>query len=57
MKKLRTILLARLDAEVISKKPQWMTLSCGVNDVWHFKFEGVGIEDGPYSESICRTLK
>lgn len=30
-------MLARLDRDVISKKPQWMTLSCGVNDVWHFK--------------------
>lgn len=47
-----TDMLARLEADVISKKPQWMTLSCGVNDVWHFKltlgkrtFEGVGIED------------
>ena len=28
-------MLARVDAQVIAKKPQWMTLSCGVNDVWH----------------------
>ena len=28
-------MLARLDHDVLSKKPQWMTLSCGVNDVWH----------------------
>ena len=32
-------MLKRLDAHVISKKPQWMTLSCGVNDVWHFKLK------------------
>lgn len=45
-------MLARLDQDVISKKPQWMTLSCGVNDVWHFKlrlgkrtFTGVPLED------------
>jgi len=45
-------MLARLDKDVISKKPQWMTLSCGVNDVWHFKlrlgkrtFQGVSLED------------
>lgn len=25
---------ARVEAAVLSKKPQWMTLSCGVNDVW-----------------------
>ncbi len=28
-------MLARLDRDVLSKKPDWMTLSCGVNDVWH----------------------
>lgn len=28
-------MLGRLDRDVISKKPDWMTLSCGVNDVWH----------------------
>lgn len=28
-------MLMRMDKDVISKKPQWMTLSCGVNDVWH----------------------
>lgn len=45
-------MLARLDNDVISKKPQWMLLSCGVNDVWHFQlklgertFEGVSLED------------
>lgn len=56
-----TDMLARLDEAVISKKPQWMTLSCGVNDVWHFKlvlgkrtFEGVGIED--YKKNITAIL-
>lgn len=28
-------MLERLDRDVLSKKPEWMTLSCGVNDVWH----------------------
>ena len=28
-------MLERLDKDVISKQPDWMTLSCGVNDVWH----------------------
>jgi lysophospholipase L1-like esterase len=28
-------MLDRLERDVLSKKPQWMTLSCGVNDVWH----------------------
>ena len=30
-------MLARLDKHVLSKNPDWMTLSCGVNDVWHGK--------------------
>ena len=34
---------ARLKRSVISKKPVWMTLSCGVNDVWHTK--GVGLDE------------
>jgi lysophospholipase L1-like esterase len=37
-------MLARLDHDVLSKKPQWMTLSCGVNDVWHGK-RGVPLDD------------
>jgi lysophospholipase L1-like esterase len=28
-------MLARLKASVLDKNPDWMTLSCGVNDVWH----------------------
>ena len=28
-------MLGRLEHDVLSKKVQWMTLSCGVNDVWH----------------------
>lgn len=37
-------MLARLDKDVLSKKPQWMTLSCGVNDVWHGS-KGVPLND------------
>lgn len=37
-------MLARLEKDVISKKPNWMTLSCGVNDVWHGP-RGVKLED------------
>jgi lysophospholipase L1-like esterase len=28
-------MLARLEQDILSKKPDWLTLSCGVNDVWH----------------------
>jgi lysophospholipase L1-like esterase len=55
-------MLARLDKDVISKKPQWMTLSCGVNDVWHFKlrlgkrtFTGVPLED--YKQNIRAIIE
>lgn len=41
-------MLARLDKDVLSKKPQWMTLSCGVNDVWHGKL-GVPLNDAQAS--------
>ncbi len=37
-------MLARLEKDVLSKKPQWMTLSCGVNDVWHGA-NGVPLDD------------
>jgi lysophospholipase L1-like esterase len=37
-------MLERLDRDVLAKKPDWMTLSCGVNDVWHGK-NGVPLDD------------
>ena len=55
-------MLARLDASVISKDPDWMVLSCGVNDVWHFTltlgkrtFQGIPLED--YQKNIREILK
>ena len=51
-------MLARLEKDVLSKKPQWMTLSCGVNDVWHGK-GGVPLDDdaaakpGAYDEKVA----
>jgi lysophospholipase L1-like esterase len=46
-------MLARLDKDVIQKKPDWMTLSCGVNDVWHHA-DGVSLED--YKKNITSIL-
>jgi lysophospholipase L1-like esterase len=46
-------MLARLDRDVLSKKPDWMTLSCGVNDVWHHA-DGVPLED--YKKNITSIL-
>ena len=37
-------MLARLDRDVLGKKPDWMTLSCGVNDVWHGANGGVPLD-------------
>ena len=28
-------MLARLDKDVLAHKPNWVSISCGVNDVWH----------------------
>jgi len=54
-------MLNRLDAAVISKDPDWMTLSCGVNDVWHFKlvlgertFEGIPLPE--YKKNITEII-
>lgn len=38
-----TDLLARLDRDVLSHKPDWVTVSIGINDVWH------GLGDGGQS--------
>jgi len=46
-------MLARLEKDVLEKKPQWMTLSCGVNDVWHGA-RGVELED--YKKNITEIV-
>jgi len=46
-------MLKRLDRDVLSKHPQWMTLSCGVNDVWHGA-KGVPLED--YKKNITAIV-
>jgi len=46
-------MLARLDNDVLSKKPNWMTLSCGVNDVWH---GANGVPLDKYKENITSIL-
>lgn len=48
-------MLARLERDVLAKKAQWMTLSCGVNDVWHQdNGKGVMLED--YKKNITAIL-
>ncbi len=46
-------MLARLDKDVLQHKPDWMTLSCGVNDVWHGKR---GVELEPYKRNITEIV-
>ncbi len=51
-------MLARLERDVLTKKPQWMTLSCGVNDVWHGKGgvplnEAAAAVEGAYDEKVA----
>lgn len=46
-------MLARLERDVLAKKPQWMTLSCGVNDVWHGA-NGVPLDD--YKKNITEIV-
>jgi len=47
-------MLARLEKDALSKKPDWMTLSCGVNDVWHGA-KGVSLED--YKVNITKIVE
>ena len=48
-------MLARLDRDVLSKKPKVMTLSCGVNDVWH-QDHGRGVSLENYEKNITQIL-
>ncbi len=46
-------MLERLERDALSKKPDWMTLSCGVNDVWHGA-NGVGLD--AYKQNITKIV-
>jgi len=46
-------MLERLQRDVLAKKPDWMTLSCGVNDVWHGK-RGIPLDD--YKQNITQIV-
>lgn len=47
-------MLERLERDVLSKKPDWMTLSCGVNDVWHGA-NGVPLEQ--YRKNLTQIVE
>lgn len=46
-------MLARLKKDALDKQPDWMTLSCGVNDVWH---GARGIPLDQYKQNITAIL-
>jgi lysophospholipase L1-like esterase len=46
-------MLSRLQRDVLDKKPDWMLLSCGVNDVWHGA-QGVPLDR--YKENITSMV-
>jgi lysophospholipase L1-like esterase len=46
-------MLARLKRDVLDKKPDWMTLSCGVNDVWH---GATGVDFPTYQKNITSIV-
>lgn len=47
-------MLARVEKDVLAKKPQWMLLSCGVNDVWHGE-RGIPLET--YKTNISEIVR
>ncbi|HEY3331721.1 MAG TPA: GDSL-type esterase/lipase family protein [Capsulimonadaceae bacterium] len=46
-------MLGRLDRDVLSKAPDFMTVSCGVNDVWH---GATGVAFGPYMDNMTAII-
>jgi lysophospholipase L1-like esterase len=55
-------MLARIDESVLSQNADWMVLSCGVNDVWHFtyasekrKYEGIPLDK--YKKNIREIVE
>jgi lysophospholipase L1-like esterase len=46
-------MLARLQKDVIDRKPDWVSISCGVNDVWHGE-HGVPLPD--YKKNMTQIV-
>ncbi|MDP8245847.1 MAG: SGNH/GDSL hydrolase family protein [Candidatus Hinthialibacter antarcticus] len=50
-------MLARLEKDVLAHKPDWVSFSCGVNDVWHSfnpKLKGVPLPD--YKKNMTEII-
>jgi lysophospholipase L1-like esterase len=51
-------MLARLEKDVLSHNPDWVSISCGVNDVWHqFKPEPSGVSLSDYKKNITEIVE
>lgn len=50
-------MLARLDKDVLAHKPTWVSISCGVNDVWHsFLPNHTGVELPEYKKNMTEIV-
>lgn len=50
-------MLARLDKDVLSHKPAWVSISCGVNDVWHSFMENhKGVDLPDYQKNMTEIV-
>jgi lysophospholipase L1-like esterase len=50
-------MLARLEKDVLSHKPTWVSISCGVNDVWHSFMENhKGVDLPDYQKNMTEIV-
>jgi lysophospholipase L1-like esterase len=51
-------MLARLEKNVLDHHPTWVSISCGVNDVWHFfAHGGQGVPLPEYKKNIAEIVE
>lgn len=51
-------MLARLQKDVLDHHPTWVSVSCGVNDVWHlFAHSGKGVPLPEYKENMTKIVE
>ncbi len=51
-------MLARLQKDVLDHKPDWVSISCGVNDVWHqFSHSSEGVKLPEYKKNMTEMVE
>jgi len=50
-------LLARLDRDVLAHRPSWVTVSIGVNDIWHRRGRAGGTPDADFEAGFGELLE